>query len=83
MKQASSGPSDSGVRLKWDSFFLLFIGIVVYAFAWIIVAWQSDPTWWWYVPVYGAIQIFGESVWWGLFHVGILPAVILVGLLLD
>jgi hypothetical protein len=56
---------------------VLFIG---YCFAWLIVAIASNPTWWWFVPVYGEYKIFQQSVWWGVFCVGILPAMFVVGL---
>lgn len=64
--------------------FVLWIVVVVYSIAWFVVAIASDPTWWWFVPVYGDIQIFQESVWWGLFHVvGILPLVIVAGVVME
>jgi len=63
--------------------FAVWIGIVVYSVAWLIVAFASDPTWWWFVPIYGDIQIFQESVWWGLFHIALFPLVIVAGLVME
>lgn len=60
-----------------------FVGFLAYAITWLVVAYQSDPTWWWFVPVYGTIKIFHESVWWGIFDVGILPAVFVAGALMG
>lgn len=54
---------------------LASFAVLAYSIVWLVVAVQSDPTWWWFVPVYGDIYIFQESVWWGLFHVGILPLI--------
>lgn len=62
---------------------VFWIAFVVYSIAWLVVAIASDPTWWWFVPIYGDIQIFQESVWWGLFHVGVLPALLLAGAAVD
>jgi hypothetical protein len=56
---------------------------VAYCITWMVVAFASDPTWWWFVPVYGDYKIFQASVWWGLFHVGTIPALIVVGVLAD
>ena len=63
--------------------FGMWIAFAAYSIAWLIVAVASDPTWWWFVPIYGDIQIFQESIWWGFFHVGILPAAIVVGLIME
>lgn len=60
-----------------------FIGFFAYCIVWLVVAVASDPTWWWFVPIYGDIQIFQESVWWGLFHVGTLPILLLSSLLMG
>jgi hypothetical protein len=59
------------------------IGIIGYSIAWLIVALASDPTWWWFVPIYGDIQIFQESLWYGLFHIGIFPFVLIAGALFS
>ena len=60
-----------------------FIGFFAYCIAWLVVAVASDPTWWWFVPIYGDIHIFQESVWWGLFHVCTLPVLLLSSLLMG
>lgn len=63
--------------------FVLWLAFVAYSITWLVVAVASDPTWWWFVPIYGDIQIFQESVWWGLFHLGVLPLVVLVGVAMS
>lgn len=63
--------------------FVLWVAFVGYSIAWLVVAIASDPTWWWFVPIYGDVQIFQESVGWGLFHVGLLPAAIAVGIVMG
>lgn len=63
--------------------FVLWIGVVAYSITWLVVAIASDPTWWWFVPIYGDIQIFQESVWWGVFHAGIFPLVIIAGIVME
>lgn len=62
---------------------VLYIAVIAYSVAWLIVAIASDPTWWWFVPIYGDVQIFQESVWWGLFHLGVLPFVIILAVVMD
>jgi hypothetical protein len=62
---------------------VLWFGFAAYCIAWVIVAFASDPTWWWFIPIYGDIKIFSESVWWGLFHIGVLPALFLVGAIME
>jgi hypothetical protein len=60
-----------------------FSGFVAYCITWLIVAVASNPTWWWFVPIYGDIRIFQASVWWGLFHLSSLPAMFLAALLIG
>jgi hypothetical protein len=62
---------------------VLWIAVVVYSIAWVVVAFASDPTWWWFVPIYGEIKIFQASFWWGIFCVGIFPLAILAGVVMD
>jgi hypothetical protein len=64
----------------WVVVWLFFF---TYCCLWLVVAVASDPTWWWFVPIFGTIKIFEESVWWGLFCVGILPAGWIAGLFAD
>lgn len=59
--------------------FAAWLAIVAYSVAWLIVAVASDPTWWWFVPIYGDVKIFQESIAWGFFHVGLIPAVFIAG----
>jgi len=47
------------------------------------VAVASDPTWWWFVPIYGDVKIFQESVAWGLFHVGVIPVMVIAGVIVG
>ena len=54
-----------------------------YCIAWLIVAFASNPTWWWFAPIYGDIKIFQASVWWELFHIAGLPLVFAVGALTE
>ena len=61
-------------------FYLIFLGYGVF---WLVVAFKSDPTWWWFVPIYGNYKIFGESVWWGLFSIAVFPIVIVGGILVG
>jgi hypothetical protein len=63
--------------------FVLWIGFLAYSVTWLVVAIVSDPTWWWFAPVYGDIKIFQESVPWGLFHVGLLPAMLVAAVAVD
>lgn len=60
-----------------------WLGFAAYSVAWFVVALASNPTWWWFVPIYGDIKIFQASVWWELFHVGLVPLVILVGAIIE
>lgn len=60
-----------------------WLGFAAYSVVWLIVAFASDPTWWWFVPIYGDIKIFQESVWWGLFHIATLPLILLVGAIVQ
>lgn len=60
-----------------------YLGFITYSIAWLIVALASDPTWWWFVPIYGDFKIFQASVWYELFHVGVLPLVLVGGALLE
>lgn len=64
---------------------LLFLGTFAYAIAYLAVATGTDSTetWWWFVPVYGSIRIFGESLWLGVFHVGMLPLVWVTGFFME
>ena len=62
---------------------LAIVGFLAYGIVWIVIAIASDPTWWWFVPVYGAIQIFQESTGWGIYHVSPLAALWIAGLTLG
>jgi hypothetical protein len=62
---------------------IAWVGFLAICILWLIVAINSDPTWWWFVPIYGDIKIFGESVWYGLFHVSLLPAALIAGLMMS
>ena len=59
------------------------VGFVGYGVVYFVVAVQSDPTWWWFVPVLGDYLIFRESVWWGLFavagYIAVMPAALVWG----
>lgn len=56
---------------------------IAYSAAWLIIAFASNPTWWWFVPIYGDFKIFQASVWWGMFHVLSLPAIAAAALAAD
>jgi hypothetical protein len=81
-KESANGNiiSTADPRMRTALAFILWIAFGAYSVTWLIVALASDPTWWWFAPIYGDIKIFEASVWWGLFHIGIIPAVIVVGL---
>lgn len=77
------GDIEAGVR---DALLLiLFFAAVGYSITYFVVALNSDSTlwWWWFVPIYGAIKIFGASLVQGVFHVGILPVVYVGGFIVG
>jgi hypothetical protein len=62
-----------------------FVLAVGYSIAYLIVALSNDATdwWWWFVPIYGTIKIFQESVGLGIFHIGGLVVLYLAGTLIT
>jgi hypothetical protein len=62
-----------------------FLVVMAYSIAYFVVAFSSDATvlWWWFVPVYGTIKIFGASILLGIFHVAIISVGPLAGFVIG